>query len=45
MNSAKIVGATALVAGGLTNADWLLILSIVITVLGMIQDYLKERSS
>ncbi len=43
MNSAKMVGGAALVAGGLTNQDWILILSIVITVLGMIQDYLKDR--
>lgn len=43
MNSAKLVGGAALVAGGLTNQDWILILSIAITVLGMIQDYLKER--
>ena len=29
--------------GGLTNEEILLILSIIITVLGMIQDYLKNR--
>lgn len=29
--------------GGLTREEWLLVLSIVITVLGMIQDYLEHR--
>jgi len=43
MNKLKAGGLVTLVAGGVTNEEWLLILSILITVLGMIQDYLKDR--
>jgi len=43
VNKLKVGGLITLAAGGLTNEEWLLILSILITVLGMIQDYLKGR--
>lgn len=43
MNKLKLIGAGAVGAGALTNQDWLFILSIVITVLGMIQSYLETR--
>ena len=43
MNKLKVVGAATIAAGKLTNQDWLFILSIVITVLGMIQEYLRHR--
>lgn len=43
MNKLKVTGAAAIAAGGLTNQDWLFILSILLTVLGMIQEYLKGR--
>jgi len=43
VNKLKAGGLITLAAGGLTNEEWLLILSILITVLGMIQDYLKGR--
>ena len=43
MNKFKAGGLVTLTAGSLTSEEWLLILSILITVLGMIQDYLKGR--
>lgn len=43
MNKLKIIGAATIAAGDLTNQDWLFILSILITVLGMIQEYLSHR--
>jgi len=30
-------------AGGLTNDQWLLIISILLTVLGLLQEYLKNK--
>lgn len=43
MNKLKVVGASMIAAGQLTTQDWLFVLSILITVLGMIQDYLQNR--
>jgi len=43
MNKLKITGMGMIAAGHLTTQDWLFILSIVVTVLGMIQDYLQNR--
>lgn len=43
MNKLKVVGAGMVAAGGLTKQDWLFILSILITLLGMLQEYLKGR--
>lgn len=43
MNKLKGAGLGLVAAGGLTQDQWLLILSIVITVLGMIQEYMKEN--
>jgi len=44
MNKLKIAGMTMLGAGGLTNDQLLLIISILLTVLGLLQEYLKNRS-
>ena len=44
MNKLKIVGMGLIGLNRLTNEQWLLIISIVITVLGMIQDYLQSRA-
>lgn len=43
MNKLKYAGVAALSAGKITKQDWLFILSIIITVLGMIQSYLENR--
>jgi len=43
MNKLKVIGASAIAAGKITNQDILFIISIIITVLGMIQEYLKSR--
>ena len=43
MNKLKGIGLALVAAGGLTSEEWILILSIVITVLGMIQSYLENR--
>ena len=43
MNGLKVAGAAAIAAGKLTNQDVLFIISIIITVLGMIQEYLSYR--
>lgn len=43
MNKLKVSGAAFIAAGQLTNQDWLFILSIIITVLGMVQSYLENR--
>jgi len=40
-----MVGVGAVVAGGLTQQDWILILSIIITVLGMIQSYFENKDN
>jgi len=43
MNKLKITGLGLIGLSKLTNEEWLLLISIIITVLGMIQDYLKDR--
>ncbi len=43
VNKLKVSGMAALVGAQMSNQDWLFILSIVITVLGMIQSYLENR--
>lgn len=43
MNKLKIIGTSLIGLNRLTNEEWLLILSIIISVLGMIQDYLRDR--
>ena len=43
MNKLKISGMAALVGAQMSNQDWLFVLSIIITVLGMIQSYLENR--
>ncbi len=43
MNLAKVTGVGLIAASKITNQEWILIISIIITVLGMIQDYLENR--
>ena len=43
MNKFYVSAFMASVAGGLTVQDWLFILSICISVLGMVRDYVKMR--
>jgi len=43
MNKLKIIGTSLIGLSWLTNEEWLLIIGIIITVLGMIQDYLRDR--
>lgn len=43
MNRWKIGGLVTLTAGGLTTEQWLLIVSILMSALGLIQEYLKGR--
>jgi len=45
VNKLKLTGIGMVALGGLTSEEWILILSIVITVLGMIQEYLKDRKT
>ena len=45
MNLLKSVGISGIVASRLTNQDWILIISIVVTVLGMIQSYLENNKN
>ncbi len=44
MNKLKSIGLGLATAGGLTNDQIMLCISILITLLGMIQDYLRERN-
>ena len=44
LNKLKIAGASLVAVGGLTKQDWIFIISVAVTVLGMIQDYLDRRS-
>ena len=43
MNKFKIAGAATIALAELTLQDWLFILSIIITVIGMVQDYLHNK--
>lgn len=43
MNKLKGVGLALVAAGGLTSEEWILILSIIVTIAGMIQTYLENR--
>lgn len=43
MNKAKLMGAGMIALGNLTNEEWLFVISIIITILGMIQDYLQHK--
>lgn len=45
MNTAKVLGAAAIVVGTVSREDWFFILSVLITILGMIQEYLKYRNA
>lgn len=45
MNKLKLMGAGLIGANRLTNDQWLLIISIAVTVLGMIQDYLQSKKA
>ena len=37
------VAAAASIGGALTMQDWLFILSLLLSILGMLRDYIKER--
>lgn len=43
MNFLKVTGGGLIVAARISNQEWIQIIAIAIMVLGMIQDYLKER--
>ena len=43
MNKLKIAGVTAVASGMMSNQDWLFLVSLLLTALGMIQEYLKAR--
>lgn len=45
MNLLKKTGLGLVAAGGLTNEQIILLISILVTVLGMIQDYLEGRKN
>ena len=45
MNKLKFVGISALVGGQMSNQDWLFVISLVLTLLGMLQDYLREKNN
>ena len=45
VNKLKLTGISMIALGKLTNEEWILILSIVITILGMVQEYLKDRKT
>ena len=45
VNKLKLTGIGMVALGGLTSEEWILLLSIVITVLGMVQEYLKGRKT
>lgn len=45
MNKLKYAGMAALAGGGLSKQDWLFIISILLTVLGMLQSYLENRKN
>ena len=43
MNKLKISGVGLIALGKITTQDWILIISILVTVLGMVQDYLQRK--
>lgn len=45
MNRLKITGLGLVAVGKITTQDWILIISILVTVLGMIQDYLQRKEA
>jgi len=45
VNKLKYAGMAAVVGGGLSQQDWLFIISILLTVLGMLQTYLENRKN
>ena len=45
MSKLKSLGLVSAAAAGLTKQDWLFIISILLTVLGMLQDYLRDRKN
>lgn len=45
MNLLKLSGATAIAVGQVSREDWLFIISIVLTLLGMLQEYMQNRKT
>ena len=45
MSQIKMLGASVFAGGAISKQDWIAIIGILIMVLSMIQEYLKERSS
>lgn len=43
MNKLKLAGLASVAASLGTSEEWLLVISILLTVLGMLQDYLKNK--
>lgn len=43
MRLVKILGVGTFATGALSDQDWIAIIGILIMILSMIQDYLKER--
>ena len=43
MNRLKTSGVGLIALGKITTQDWILIISILVTVLGMVQDYLQRK--
>ena len=43
MSKLKSLGLVSAAAAGLTKQDWLFILSILLTVLGMVHDYVRDK--
>lgn len=44
MNKLKAAGIGLVATGAITTEQWILILSIIVTVAGMIQSYLENRT-
>ncbi len=45
MNLLKVSGGALIVTARLTNQEWILIISIIVTVLGMVQAYLENKEN
>jgi hypothetical protein len=43
LNAAKLIGAVTFVTATLTREDWVFIISVLMTILGLIQEYINHR--
>ena len=43
MNKIKLLGATLALTAAIDKEEWIFIIGVIITVLGMIQEYLKQQ--